>query len=229
MGERKTLNKDSIRAVSAILIVIIVVVAAVVIGVGAYVATRHSSSSPSTTPSPAPSATMPPSQSATSPPTSATSAPPSSSATPTPAPTSTSGIATASSYEFNLTEVASNGTTIDTAFYAAKNLGSSSVEYLWIAQIPSTGTFEYIINGPQQKAWYIINGQVTDLSTEYTTQLSSVESNAGLYVNMLKGWGGSGSFTYTIPAGQPNAGDKAEFTNVQINPSLPDSLFQPPT
>jgi uncharacterized protein (UPF0333 family) len=166
--------------------VIIVVIVVVVVGVGAYVATRGSKSSSSSAPMITPA------------PTSA------STATPTPASTSKSDIGTASSYEFNETGKASNGTVLDTLYYATKNLGTSNVDLL--------------------EAWAYENGQWTDISTEYTSVISTVEASAGLYVNMLEGWGGSGSFTYTIPSGQPNAGDTATFTNIQINSSLPDSV-----
>jgi hypothetical protein len=206
MGERKIINKKSVRGISALVIVIIVVIVVVVVGVGAYVATRGSKSSSSSAPMITPA------------PTSA------STATPTPASTSKSDIGTASSYEFNETGKASNGTVLDTLYYATKNLGTSNVDLLEVATTPSAGTIEYIFNGAEQKAWAYENGQWTDISTEYTSVISTVEASAGLYVNMLEGWGGSGSFTYTIPSGQPNAGDTATFTNIQINSSLPDSV-----
>jgi hypothetical protein len=212
MGERKIISKKSVRGISALIIVIIVVIVVVAVGVGAYVATRgsktsSSSSAPMITPSPTSSST----------------------ATPTPTSTSKSDIATASSYEFNETGKASNGTVLDTIYYATKNLGTSNVDLLEVATTPSSGTIEYIFNGAEQKAWAYESGQWTDISTEYSSVLPTVESSAGLYVNMLEGWGGSGSFTYTIPSGQTNAGDTATFTNIQINPSLPDSLFQGPS
>ena len=118
---------------------------------------------------------------------------------------------------------------LDTLYYATKNLGTSNVELIEVVTTPSGGTIEYIVNGAQQKAWVYQGGQWTDISTEYTAILPTVESTAGVYVNMLEYYGGSGSFTYTIPNGQPNAGDTATFTNIQINPSLPDSLFQQPS
>ena len=209
MGERKIINKKSMLGISALVIVIIVVIAVVVVGVGVYVATRSSKTSSSTSATPTPTST--------------------STTTPTPTSTSTSGIATATSYEFNETGTASNGTVLDTVYYATKNLGTSNVDLIEVASTPSSGTVEYIINGGEQKAWVYENGQWTDISAEYTSIQPSVQSSAGIYVNMLEYYGGSGSFTYTIPSGQPNAGDTAKFTNIQINPSLPDSLFVGPS
>jgi len=190
-----------------LIIVVVVVIVVIVAGVGIYAATRGGKASTSTSSTTTPTSTS----------------------TATPKPSSSNGLATATSYEFNETGKASNGTVLDTVYYAAKNLGTSNVDFIWVATTPSSGTSEYILNGAQQKVWVYANGQWTDISTEYSTMLSSIESSAGLYVNMLVGWGGSGSFTYTIPSGQPNAGDTATFTNIQINPSLPDSLFQPPS
>ncbi len=209
MRERKIISKKSVRGISALIIVVIVVIAIVVVGVGVYVATRGSKSSPSTSATPTPASSTAPTASPTS--------------------TSTSKIATATSYEFNETGTASNGTVLDTLFYATKNLGTSNVDLYEAVTSPSSGTLIYIINGGEQKAWVYQDGQWTDISTDFSSISSSVQSTAGLYVNMLEYYGGSGSFTYTIPSGQPNAGDKATFTNIQINPSLPDSLFQGPT
>ena len=211
MNERKIRSKKSVRGISTLIIVAVVVIIVVVVGVGIYAATRGGGTSPNT------SATPTPSSGATT------------TATPKPSSSSTSGIATATSYEFNETGTASNGTVLDTVFYATKNVGTSNVDLLEVVTTPSSGTLEYIINGAQQKAWAYQSGQWTDLSSEFSTILPTVQSSAGLYTNMLEAYGGSGSYTYTIPSGQPNAGDKATFTNIQINPSLPDSLFQPPT
>ncbi|MGA2681918.1 MAG: hypothetical protein ABSF44_08980 [Candidatus Bathyarchaeia archaeon] len=210
MYERKT-NRKSMQGISALIIVVIIIIAVVVVGVGVYLATRGSGTNPSTSATPSPK--------------------PSSATTPTasPASTSTGKIKTATSYEFNETGTAPNGTVLDTLYYAAKNLGTSNVDLYEVASTPSSGTLIYIINGGEQKAWAYVNGQWTDISTSYADISPTVKSSAGVYVNMLEGWGGSGSFTYTIPSGQPNAGDKAAFTNIKINPSLPDSLFVGPT
>jgi len=215
--KRKIFSKNGIRAVSSVIVAVIVIVAIVVVGVGVYVATRHSSTTSTAT-----TATPTPKTSSTSSPKATSTA----ESTPT---SSTNDIATASSYEFNLTEYAANGTLVDTGFYAADNLGTSNVQLLWVAQTPSQGTFEYIVNGETQQAWAVTNGQVTNLSAGFSSEVSIVEADAGLYVNMLKGWGGSGSFTYTVPTGQPNAGYKAEFTNIHLNISLPATYFQAPS
>ena len=204
MGERKMINKKGTRAISTLLIVAIIVIAVVVVGVGIYAATRGGGTTPSTSATPTPTT--------------------STSATASPTSTSTSGIATASSYEFNLTVTDNTGAVAAQGYWAAKNLGTSNVEFMYVETTPSGGTVESIVNGVQQKAWVYSGGQWTDISSEFTSQLSTVESTAGVYVNMLKAYGGSGSFTYTAP----NGAGTDTFTNVHINTSLPDSQFQPP-
>ena len=223
MDERKIINKRSARGISALVIVVIVVIAVVVVGVGVYVATRGSGSSPSA--SPTPTSTSSPRSSSTP----TTTSTPTATATPKPTSSSTSGIGSATSYEFNETGTAPNGTVVNTEYYATKNLGTANVDLIEVVTTPSSGTLEYIINGGLQKAWVYQDGQWTDISTAYASISPTVQSSAGIYVNMLEGWGGSGSFTYTIPSGQTNAGFKATFTNIHINPSLPDSLFQGPS
>ena len=208
MGERKVINKKSMHGISAIIIVVIIVIAVIIVGVGAYLATRSSKTSPSTSTTPTPGSSTKPTSSPTS--------------------TSTGKIATATSYEFNETGTAPNGTVLDMIYVAADNLGTSNVDLYEVANTPSSGTLIYIINGGEQKAWFYEDGTWTDISTEYADILPTLQSTASLYVNMLEGWGGSGSYTYTIPSGQTNAGDTATFTNIKINPSLPASLFVGP-
>ena len=154
MGTRKIMNKNSTRAVSTLFIMAIIVIAVVVVGAGVYLATRGGGSSPSTSPTPTPSMSTSPTNT------------PSSSSSPTakPSPTSTSSISTASSYAFNETGTASNGTVLDTLYYATKNLGTSNVDLIEVITTPSAGSIEYIINGAQQKAWVYQGGQWTDLS-----------------------------------------------------------------
>ena len=121
-------------------------------------ATRGNGTSPSTSTTPTPTSTS----TTTSKPTSTATT------TPTPASTSTSGIGTATSYEFNETGTASNGTVLDTLYYASKNIGTSNVDLIEVVTTPSSGTLEYIVNGAQQKAWVYQGGQWTDLSSEFS-------------------------------------------------------------
>ena len=155
------------RGISALIIVVIVVIAIVVVGVGVYVATRGSKSSPSTSATPTPTSRLQHQQ------------------LHLPQP-QLSKIATATSYEFNETGTASNGTVLDTLFYATKNLGTSNVDLYEAVTSPSSGTLIYIINGGEQKAWVYQDGQWTDISTDFSSISSSVQSTAGLYVNMPK-------------------------------------------
>jgi len=217
MRKSKFFSGKTAHAISAIVIVIIIVVAAIVVGVGVYIGTRVSTSGPNTSATATPAASSTPTPVATPTPAPSTGPTPTSTATPT-------GLGNATSYEFNATEISDIGAPVANLYYATKNLGTSNEELIWVVTTPSTGTSEYIINGIEQKAWIYSNGQWTDVSSQFGSQQSNVEIEG-----MLGGWKGSGGFTYTIPFGGEGGGDTVTFTNIQINPSLPDSSFQPPT
>jgi hypothetical protein len=69
--------------------------------------------------------------------------------------------------------------------------------------------------------WVESGGQWTDLSSAYSSQ-SSIWNSAFLgYKNSLTSWSGVGDWTYTDPSG-----DTVRISNVSVDPSLPDSLFQ---
>jgi len=209
-------------------VVAIIVIAVIVIGVGAYLATRGGtpSPSPSTTPTPTPIPGTTNTPTTTS---GATQTP-----KPTTAPSSTSvPISAASSYAYNVTVREPNGTLSATLFVAAKNLNTNTASFREVLTTPESGTSDFIVNGVQQKAWVYDSesGNWTDISAEYQAYLSSVTATASAYINWLAAYSSAtgGSYTYTVPAGNSEAGATATFTNIQINTSLPDSLFQPPT
>jgi len=68
------------------------------------------------------------------------------------------------------------------------------------------------------------NGQKhhTEPTKQYTIRSIRLHKLLSGYNN------GSGTFDAKVPAGEPDAGNTVTFTNIQINPSLPDSLFKPP-
>jgi len=214
----KKFLRGNTQAITTIVIVVIIVIAAVVIGIGVYIATRGSGSHPSTSPTSIPTSSTVPSSTPTATPTLNTS----------PIAIPTTSIGNANSYEYNATETSNTGAFVATLYYAAKNLNNSNIELLWVVTTPSTGTVEYIANGIQQTAWTNSNGQWTEAS--YGNQLNNIQLEAYGYTNLLSGYNnGSGTFDAKVPAGEPDAGNTVTFTNIQINPSLPDSLFKPPT
>jgi len=198
-------KKKSRKALIAVLVIVLIV--AVVAGV--YLATRgNGNTNPSATPTPTsnPNATPTSNPSATSNP-------------------STSGtganVAGASSLQFTVSVTNSSGGSQGSYTYYAKNAGTSSqmVRIEWTD--PSGGSFVYIVNGALQQVWVESGGQWTDLSSAYASQSSSWNSAFLGYKNSLTGWSGVGDWTYTDPNG-----DTVRISNVSVNPSLPDSLFQ---
>jgi hypothetical protein len=94
-----------------------------------------------------------------------------------------------------------------------------------MVRIEATGSqsnYTYIINGAQQKAWIYENGTWTDLSSDFSGELSTWNSQFAGYENDLVNWPGYGYWTYTAPDGTT-----LRFYGITVNPSLADSLFSP--
>jgi FlaG/FlaF family flagellin (archaellin) len=141
---------------------------------------------------------------------------PSPSVTPTPTGASVTG-ASSLQYTVDIT----GGSSAGTYKYMAKNIGTSSM--MIRAEITSSsGSFVYIVNGAQQKAWAYQNGAWTDLSSSFSTQWSSWNSTWTGYKGALVNWSGSGDWTYTNPDGS-----SVRIHDISVNPSLADSLFSP--
>jgi hypothetical protein len=190
------------------LIAVLVIILIVAVIAGAYLATRGNSgtTNPSTTPTPTPT-----SNPGTSP-----------SATPQPSTSGTgANIAGATSLQFTVSITNSSGGSQGSYTYYAKNAGTTNqmVRIEWTD--PDGGTFVYIVNGALQQVWVESGGQWTDLSSAYASQSSTWNSAFLGYKNSLAGWSGLGDWTYTDPTG-----DTVRISNVNVNPSLPDSLFQ---
>lgn len=191
-------KKNSRKMLIAAVVVIVLVVA--VIG-GVYLATRgNGTTNPSTSPTPTsnPSATSNPSTSGM-----------------------TSDVAGASSLQFTVSVTNSSGASQGSYTYYAKNAGTDSQMVRIEFTDPSGESFVYIVNGAQQKVWVESGGQWTDLSSAYTSQSSTWNSAFLGYKDNLTGWSGVGDWTYTDPNG-----DTVRISNVSVNPSLPDSLFE---
>jgi hypothetical protein len=78
----------------------------------------------------------------------------------------------------------------------------------------------YILNRPQQKVWVYSGGQWMDFSNTYQTYWDTWNSAWEGYRTNLLDWTG-GDWTYTTPDG-----DSVRIYNIDINPSLADSLFE---
>ncbi len=78
----------------------------------------------------------------------------------------------------------------------------------------------YILNRPQQKVWVYSGGQWMDFSNTYQTYWDTWNSAWEGYRTNLLDWTG-GDWTYTTPDG-----DSVRIYDIDIDPSLADSLFQ---
>lgn len=199
-------SKRSRKSLIPILVVVIIVLALLV---GIYLATGGMGTNNSVTP--------------TATPNSGVTATPISGTTPTPTISGTgANVADASSLQFTTSITNSAGVLQGSYTYYAKNAGTANMMMRIEMTDPSSGSnIVYIINGALQQAWMQIGGQWTDLSSTFTSELSSWDTTFKGYQNNLADWSGIGDWTYTSPTGET-----IRISNVSVNPSLPNSLFE---
>ena len=138
---------------------------------------------------------------------------------PTPTPAPTPDIEGATSIKFDV-EVTVEGA-LETDRFTAKNLGTSDV-LLRVDQTDAQGTeFTYIMNQTGQTAWVKYAGEWMDMSSTFESDYwnSGLIGNAALnnYVTALADWTGTGDYE----------GDTFIISNIIVNPTLEDSVFQP--
>lgn len=109
--------------------------------------------------------------------------------------------------------------TTTTATYQAKDIGSDDMK-MRIEGTTAGTEFKYIINGEEQKAWMYAAGQWIEHDFGGTWEMWS--STFEEYETELSGWTG-GDYEYT----DPTTGYSIRIYDIQVNPTLPDSLFQP--
>jgi len=124
------------------------------------------------------------------------------------------GISGAQSLQFDVNATVGGVSTTYTLM--AKNIGTSNL------MMKIDGTFAgqaiiYIVNGAQQKVWMYAAGQWTDLSEGFSTYWSQWSQTFQGYKTGLSGWTGG---TWTSSDGT------VTISNIQVNPSLSDSLFE---
>ena len=124
------------------------------------------------------------------------------------------GIAGATSMQCDVSSTV--GGVTSTFTFKAKNIGTPNL------MMRMEGTFAgqdsiYIINGAQQKAWTYVAGTWTDLSAQYLKLWDQWNQAFQDLQTGLSGWTGG---TWTSPDGT------ATVSNIQVNLSLPDSLFE---
>jgi hypothetical protein len=109
--------------------------------------------------------------------------------------------------------------------FQVKNLGTSEV-LLRVGETYSDGSeFTYIMNQADQTVWALVYGEWVDESANWATYWSETgtgwEPVLNGYVAELANWSGTGN--YVIQAG----GETQTISNIVVNPTLADSLFQP--
>jgi hypothetical protein len=135
---------------------------------------------------------------------------------PTPTPTPT-GIEGASSLQFSV-EI-TGGESAGTYKYYAKNIGTDDV--MIRVEIPLEGMDDlvYIVNGAQEKAWANEGAGWVDLSDTFSDQWDAWKATWDGYTDELATWT-AGEWTYN------QDGSTVTITDIIVNPSLEDSLFE---
>ena len=155
---------------------------------------------------------------------------PTTTATPTQtsAPTATitqdiNGAATATSLDF--TVQVTTQSVVSTCRYRARNIGTSSLD-IRVDVSSQQMNSAYIISGSNRQGWIYSDGQWINFTTmyqgfdEYWNTWNG--SFAGYRTSLAKNWTGLQGWTYTVPGV-----GTVTYTDITINPTLPDSLFQP--
>jgi hypothetical protein len=217
----KNILKEKSAISMLIVAIVIIVVVAGAAGAGYYLTTQAPGASPTPTAGPTvtPTATSSPSTTATPAvsTTPETSHSPETSTSPSTSPSSASDVSDASSLRYSVS--ATEGGKTEGYTYQVKKTDSALM--LRIDYTDENGEAStYIVNGVQRKAWIKTDGQWEDISTQYDIWYNTWNNLHDAYLNNLAGWT-SGEWTYT------ESGVTVRLYDITVNPSLPDSLFQP--
>jgi hypothetical protein len=140
--------------------------------------------------------------------------------TPTPTPTPTSPVEGATSMRFDVNATVEGALEIDR--FTVKNLGTSDV-LIRVDQTDKDGlTFLYLMHQTDQKAWAYCEGVGSEVSSEFATYWDNdLIGNAGVnkYMTALAHWSGTGDYE----------GDSFIIYNIVVNPTVDDSVFEPPS
>jgi hypothetical protein len=118
-------------------------------------------------------------------------------------------------------DVTSQGVTI-TQKWAVKNLNTSQLMLRLDLLGGTAGNYSYILIASNQTVWSAENGTWTDVSSTFNNLWSIWGTHWTNLRNALANWSGTGDYTYTA-----STGESVRVYNINVNPSLADSLFQP--
>ena len=131
-----------------------------------------------------------------------------------------SSIADAQSLKFSVTYTAASGNAQEGFSYtwSSKNIGTNNM-MIKIEGTIGGADVAYIINGAQQKAWVKAGPTWTQIP-EFASEWDSWDQTWQSFKSSMVDWT-SGEWTYSV------GGDTVRMYNIQVNPNLADSLFQP--
>lgn len=132
--------------------------------------------------------------------------------------------ATASSLDFTV-EVTVEGQGTATYWYRARNIGTSSLDFRIDVSMQGM-EMKYILSGSSREGW-VYNGQewisFSMMYADWDEFWDSWYDGWDAYhTSLAEEWAGQGTWTYTVPGM-----GSVTYKNIKINPSLPDSVFQP--
>jgi len=143
--------------------------------------------------------------------------------TPTPTPTS-NPVEGATSMRFDVNATVDGELAINR--FTVKNIGTSD-ELIRVDQTDKDGiNFLYLMHQNGSKAWAYVEGEGGDVSSDFATYWDNQYiGNAGLesVMTALEDWSGTGNYEYT------SNGDSFIVYNIVVNPTLEDSVFEPPS
>jgi hypothetical protein len=128
-------------------------------------------------------------------------------------------VGSASSLQFKVSVDPADSESVESE-WMIKNAGTSSL--MMRIDMESAGEeFIYIINGAQEKVWICSDGEWMELSSMYQSYWDTWSTTWEGYRTSLIDWTGYGEWSYTTPDG-----DSVRIYDINVNPSLSDSLFQ---
>ncbi len=144
--------------------------------------------------------------------------------TPTPTPTPTSPVEGATSMRFDVNATVDGALEIDR--FTVKNLGTSDL-LIRVDETDKDGLdFLYLIHQSGEKAWAYCMGEGGDVSSDFATYWNNeLIGNTAVegYMSALANWSGTGNYEYT------SGGDSFIIYNIVVDPTVEDSVFEPPS
>ena len=128
-------------------------------------------------------------------------------------------VGSASSMQFKVSIDSADSESVEYE-YMIKNAGTSNL-MMRIEMKSAVEEFIYIINGAQEKVWMSSDGEWIEFSELFPTYWETWNTAWQGYQTSLLDWTGYGEWSYTTPDG-----DSVRIYDINVNPSLSDSLFQ---